>query len=120
MPTYVTSTKQQTFKLKISKNGNLALVHKTEIEQSHDTKLDARWRGPYRVTESAQSLGTDQLAELDGAELAGWIHSSWLKQWFTHNEGVHSTWEIGIPNTTPEEESEEFEEFEAEAVPGPK
>jgi len=53
--------------------GTLALLPETKIEQSQGAKLDPRWRGPYRVTENAQSLGTYRLAELDGAELAGWI-----------------------------------------------
>jgi len=50
---------------------NLAVVHETKMEQSHGDKLDARWRGPYWVTDIAQSLGTDWLAERDGAELVG-------------------------------------------------
>jgi len=100
--------------------GNLALVHESKVEQSHGTKLDARWRGPYRVTEIAQSLGTYRLIELDGAELAGWIDGSQLKMFFTRNEGVHGAREIGTAGTTQEEESEEFEEFEVEAVAGQK
>jgi len=100
--------------------GDLAIVHETKIEQSHGAKLDARWRGPYRVTEIAQSLGTYRLAELDGAELAGWIGGSRLKKFSTHNGGVHGTREISTPSTAQEEESEEFEEFEVEAVAGRK
>jgi len=65
--------------------GDLALVHETKIEQSQGAKMDARWRGPYRVTEIAQSLGTYRVAELDGAELAGWIDGSQLKKLFTRN-----------------------------------
>ena len=100
--------------------GDLALVHETKIEQSHGAKLDARWRGPYRVTEIAQSLGTYRLSELDGAELAGWIDGSRLKKFFTRNEVVDSTREISTPSTAEEEKSEEFEEFEVEAVAGRK
>jgi len=95
-------------------------VHETKIEQSHCAKRDARWRGPYRVTEIAQSLGTYRLAELDAAELEGWIDSSRLKKFFTRNEGVHGTREISTPSTTQWEESEQFEEFEVEAVAGRK
>jgi len=71
--------------------GGLALVHETRIEQSHGAKLHARWRGPYQVTEIAQSLGTYLLPELDGAELTGWIDGSRLKKFFTRNQGVHGT-----------------------------
>jgi len=90
------------------------------IEQSHGAKLDARWRGPYRVTEIAQSLGTYRLEALDGAELAGWIDDDWLHMFFTRNEGVHGTWEFSISSTTQKKESEEFEEFEVEPVAGRK
>jgi len=95
--------------------GDLTLLHETKIEQSHCAKLDARWRGPYRVIEIAHSLGTYRLAELDGAELAGWIDASRLKKLFTCNEGVHGTREISTPSSEQEEELEEFEEFEVEA-----
>jgi hypothetical protein len=84
--------------------GDLALMHGPKIEQSHGTKLDARWRGPYQVTEIAQSLGTYRFGELDGAELAGWIDGSRLKKFFTRNEGVHNTREITTPSTAQEEE----------------
>jgi hypothetical protein len=100
--------------------GDLALVHETKIEQSHRAKLDARWRGPYRVTEIAQSLATYRLAELDWAELVGWIDGSRLKKFFTRNEGVHGTREISTPSSAQAKESEEFEEFEVEAVAGRK
>jgi len=100
--------------------GDLALMHETKIEQSHGAKLDASWRGPYRVPEIAQSLGTYRLTELDGAELAGWMDGSQLKKVFTRNEGVHGPREISRPSTTQEEESEEFEEFKVEAVAGRK
>jgi len=95
-------------------------MHETKIEQSHCAKLDARWRGSYRVTEIAQSLGKYRLAELDGAELVGWIDGRRLKKYFTRNEGVHGTREISTPCTAHEEESEEFEDFEVEAVAGQK
>jgi hypothetical protein len=98
--------------------GDLALMHETKIDQSHGTKLDAQWQGPYRVTEIAQSLGTYRLAELDGAELAGWIDGSRLKKFFTRNKGVHGPREISTPSTAEEEEFKEFEEFEVEAVAG--
>jgi len=39
---------------------------------------------------------------------------------FTHNKGVHGSWEITKPNTTQQEEFEEFEEFEVAAVAGRK
>jgi len=58
--------------------GDLAPVHKTKIGQAHGTKLDAKWRGPCRVTETAWSLGYYRLAERDGAELVGWIDGSLL------------------------------------------
>jgi len=58
------------------------------------------------------------VAELDGAEFAGWIDGSRLKQFFTRNEGVHGTQGISTPSTAQEEESEEFEEYEVEAVAG--
>jgi hypothetical protein len=65
-------------------------------------------------------LGTYRLAELDGAELAGWIDGSRLKKFFTRNAGVHGTREISTPSTAQEEELEEFEEFEVESVAGRK
>jgi hypothetical protein len=37
-------------------------------------------------------------------------------QFFTCDESAHHGREGGMPNTTPEEESEEFEEFEMEVV----
>jgi len=80
---------------------DLALVHETKIEQSHGAKLDARWRGPYRVTDIAQSLGTDQLAELDGAEREGWIDGSRLNEFFTCHEGVNGGRELSSPDTAP-------------------
>ena len=98
--------------------GDLAPVHETKIEQCHSATLDDRWRGPYRVTEIAQSMGTYPLAELDEAELVGWIDGSRLMEFFTRNEGVHGTREISTPSTAQEEELEEFEEFEVEAVAG--
>jgi len=100
--------------------GDLAPVHNSKIEQSHGDKLDARWRGPYRVKEIVHSLGTYRLAELDVAELAGWIDGSRLKKFFTLNERVHRTREISTASTTQEEVSEEFEEFEVEALAGRK
>jgi len=96
--------------------GNLAHVHKMKIAQSHGAKLDARWRGPYRVTGIAQNFEAYRVAELDGVELAGSIDGSRLKKFFTHNEGVHGTWEICTPSSAQQEESEEFEEFLVEAV----
>jgi len=39
-------------------------------------------------------------------------------KFFTHNEGVHGTQEISTPSTAQVEESEEFEEYEVEAVAG--
>ena len=98
--------------------GNSALVHKTKIEQSHSTKLDARWRGTYQVTEIAQNLGSYRLAEVHGAELVGWIDGSWLLKILTSNESQHSTREISMPSTAQEEESNEFEKSEVEAVAG--
>jgi len=80
--------------------GDLALLHETKIEQSHGTKLDARWLEPYQVTEIAQSLGTNRLAELDGVELAVWLDGSWLKMCCTRNEGVNGGREICMPSTT--------------------
>jgi len=100
--------------------GDLALVHVTRIEQSHGTKLDAWWRERCRVTEIAQSLGTYRLSELDGAELAGWIHGCRLKRFFTHKEGVHGAPEIGTPIPAQEEELEELGEFEVDTVVGQK
>jgi len=100
--------------------GDLALMHKTKIEQSHCTMLDPSWRGPYRVTAIAQSLGTYCLAELDGAELTGWIDGSGLKKIITRKEEVHTARKISMPNTTQEGDSELFEEFEVETVAGRK
>jgi hypothetical protein len=100
--------------------GDLALVHETQIEQSHSAKLDARSQGPYRVTEIPKSLGTYRQAELNGAEPTGWIDGSWLKKFFTGNEGIRGPREISTPRTTQEVESEEFEVFEVEAVAGRK
>jgi hypothetical protein len=65
-------------------------------------------------------LGTYRQAELDGAELAGWIDGSRLKKFFTPNKGVYGTREISTPSTIQEEELEELEEFEVEAVAGRK
>jgi hypothetical protein len=100
--------------------GDLALMNKTKREQSQRPKLDARWRGPYGVTEITQSLGTDELAELDTAELTGWIGGSRLKMFLTCNVAVRSTQQIDMPSTAQEEESEELEEFEGEEVAGRK
>jgi hypothetical protein len=98
----------------------LALVHDTKIVQYHCTKLDARWREPYQVTEIAQRFGTYRLAEPDGAELAGWIDGSGLKKIFTRNERVHSTPEIGMLSSVYEAELAKFEGFEVKAVAGRK
>ena len=100
--------------------GNLAPMHKTKIEPSHGAKLDARWRGPYRVPEIAQSLRIHRLAELDGAELVGWMVGSRLNKFFTRNEGIPGTREISTPSTAHNKESEEFEESMVEAVAGRK
>jgi hypothetical protein len=50
------------------------LLYKSNIEESHGAKLNARWQGPYHITDMAQSLATCQLPELDGAEFAGCIN----------------------------------------------
>jgi len=97
---------------------DFALMYETKIEQSHSAKLDARWQGPYWITDIAQNLGTYQLAELDGAELMGWIDGCRRKKLLTRNESVHGTQEIKMPSTTQEKESEEFKEFKVEAVAG--
>jgi len=96
--------------------GHFALVNETKIEQSHSAKQDALWRGPYQVTEIAPSLGTYRLAQVDAADLAGWMDGSPLMKFFTRNEGVHGTGAIAMPNTIQEEESDELKEFEVEAV----
>jgi hypothetical protein len=56
--------------------GDFVLIHKATIEESHWAKLGARLREPYQVTEIPQSLGTYQLAKVDGAELVGWTDGS--------------------------------------------
>ena len=62
--------------------GNLVLMHETRIEQTHSAKLEARWRGPYRIAERAEKLGTYKLEELDGTPLTGWTDGSRLKKFF--------------------------------------
>ena len=99
---------------------DLTLIRETNLGQSHSAKLDARWRRPYQVTEIALSLGTYRQAELERAELVGWIDGGRLNRFFTCNEGVHGTREISTPSTTHDEESEEFEEYKVEAVTGQK
>ena len=47
----------------------------------------------------------------------GQIDGSWLQKFFTCNDGINGTREIGMPNTTQEEQSEEFEQFKVEEVP---
>lgn len=94
----------------------MALEYEAKIEQVQGTKLDARWRGPYLVTDITQSLGTFQLAEPDGAERVGWLDGSQLSKFLTQNEGMQGTREISMPSTAEEEESMEFEEFDVEAV----
>ena len=98
--------------------GDIAHVHESKIEPSHCAILNARWQGPYRVTEISQIFGTNWLAELDGAELAGRIEISRLRKFITRTEGVHHAREISMPNTTKEEDSEEFNELEVQAVAG--
>jgi hypothetical protein len=39
---------------------------------------------------------------------------------FTSNDGIHGTGETGAPNTTEEEELEDFKEFEVATVEGQK
>jgi hypothetical protein len=63
---------------------------------------------------------TYHLGELDIAELAGCIDRSQLKTIFTSNDGIHGTRETGAPNTTEEEELEDFKEFEVATVEGQK
>ena len=76
--------------------GNLVLMHETRIEQTHSAKLDARWRGPYRIAERAEKLGTYKLEELDGTPLIGWTDGSRLKKFFVE-EGQDSTAPPGDP-----------------------
>jgi len=93
------------------KVGNLALAHKTNIEQSQDTQPDARWQGPYHVTDIAQSLTITGLVELAVAEYPGCRVDS-QREWFsTAAEPVHSTRELHTPSMTLEQESEESNQF---------
>jgi hypothetical protein len=48
----------------------------------------------------------------------GWIDGSRLKKVLTRNKCVHGTGEISTPSTAQAKESEEFEEYEVEAVAG--
>jgi hypothetical protein len=50
---------------------HLPLLNQSQLELSYSTKLDARWRGIYQVTEIAERLGTYWLAEPDQVELVG-------------------------------------------------
>lgn len=68
------------------------------------------------MTDFERSLGTNSLAELDGAEVAGWVEGTRLKKSFPGKEGVHLTQVIRMPSTVQEDNSEEFEEFEVETV----
>jgi len=42
--------------------GDFALMHETKLQESDGAELDASLRGPYRVPEIPQSLGTYHLA----------------------------------------------------------
>jgi len=47
--------------------GNVVLMRNTRWEQSRSGNLNARWQAPYCITGIVQSLGSNSLAELDGA-----------------------------------------------------
>jgi hypothetical protein len=53
-------------------------------------------------------------------ELVVWMDGGRLQMFFTRKEDEHSTRKIWMVNTTPVEESEEFEEYEVETVAGRK
>jgi len=78
-----------------------------------DESIKVAWvHGSHKCV--AQSLGNYRLAELEGAQLVGWIDGSWLKKYFTHNQGVHGARKTNMPNNAQEEE------IEVESVAGQK
>lgn len=61
-------------------------------------------------------LGSDQLADLDGAELEGWIDGSRLEMFVTLHKAIHCTQDVRTPSTAQVEELEKFEQFEVGVV----
>lgn len=96
--------------------GDMALVHEPKIYQSDCAKLYARGQGPYRVTPITLRLGIYQLSEQDRAHHRGRTHGNRLQKVLTRKDGIHGAQELRIPNSNPEQDSQEFKQFEMEGV----
>ena len=89
--------------------GNLVLMHETRIEQTHNAKLEASWRGLYRIAERAEKLGTYKLEELHGTPLTEWTNGSRLKKFFVR-ESQDSTSPPDDPRETAEFQEQDKEQ----------
>jgi hypothetical protein len=75
-------------RLKSIKKGDIVLVYhsKRAIDITSDNKLNFRWMGPYRVSETFEK-GYYTLEEMDGAKLKGTYAGNRLKK-FVYMEGA--------------------------------
>ncbi|RVD90129.1 uncharacterized protein DFL_001105 [Arthrobotrys flagrans] len=66
--------------------GDMVLLHDTQLKFSHSAKLAMRWIGPYLIAKAYLEKGYYVLKELDGIVRAGTIASDRLKLFFVRPE----------------------------------
>ena len=78
------------------RKGDLVLVYDSSLQTNRNTKLNDRWRGPFRVVEKAENSTFYQLEELDGTPLSGTTAGDRVKKFYTRKELEEILQEEGI------------------------
>jgi len=98
------------------KEGDLVLLYDSALQKNRNTKLNDRWRGPFRIVEKPENSTFYRLEELDGTPLSGTTAGDRVKKFYSRKEleeilrdgGIRGSDETFTDDAAGEEDLEEL------------